>query len=347
MCQYSAVDGNAQDWHMMHLGNLALSGAGLLVIEATGVEPEGRITPACLGLWSDANEAALGRVVEGIRKYSDMPLAIQLGHAGRKASSALPWHGGQLLAPEAGGWPTLGPSALPHLPHEPAPRALDADGLVRIREAFAAAARRAARIGIDCIELHGAHGYLLHQFLSPLSNQRDDAYGGSLENRIRFPLEVFDAVRAAFPAGKPVGMRISATDWVEGGWDLEQSVVLAQALKARGCAFMHVSTGGLSPQQKLVPGPGYQVPFAVRIRQETGLPTIAVGLITEPEQAEEIVARGQADLVGVARCMLYDPRWPWHAAARLGARLTAAPQYWRCLPREHAQLFSGAQVGGR
>ena len=347
MCQYSAVDGNAQDWHMMHLGNLALSGAGLLVIEATGVEPEGRITPACLGLWSDANEAALGRVVEGVRKYSDMPLAIQLGHAGRKASSALPWQGGQLLAPEAGGWPTLGPSALPHLPHEPAPRALDADGLVRIREAFAAAARRAARVGIDCIELHGAHGYLLHQFLSPLSNQRDDAYGGSLENRMRFPLEVFDSVRAAFPAGKPVGMRISATDWVEGGWDLEQSVVLAQALKARGCAFMHVSTGGLSPQQKLVPGPGYQVPFAVRIRQETGMPTIAVGLITEPEQAEEIVATGQADLVGVARCMLYDPRWPWHAAARLGARLTAAPQYWRCLPREHAQLFSGAQVGGR
>lgn len=347
MCQYSAVDGNAQDWHLMHLGNLALSGAGLLIIEATGVEPEGRITPACLGLWSDANEAALGRVVDGIRKYSDMPLAIQLGHAGRKASSALPWQGGQLIAPEAGGWPTQAPSALPQLPHEPAPRVIDAAGLVRIREAFVAAARRAARIGLDCIELHGAHGYLLHQFLSPLSNQRDDAYGGSLENRLRFPLEVFDAVRAAFPAGKPVGMRISATDWVDGGWDLEQSVALAQALKARGCGFMHVSSGGLSPQQKLVLGPGYQVQFAARVRAESGLPTIAVGLIAEPEQAEAIVAGGQADLVGIARGMLYDPRWPWHAAARLGARLPAAPQYWRCLPREHAQLFSGIHTGGR
>ena len=248
MCQYSAVDGNAQDWHLMHLGNLALSGAGMLVIEATGVEPEGRITPACLGLWSDANEAALGRVVEGIRKYSDMPLAIQLGHAGRKASSALPWQGGQLIAPEAGGWPTQAPSALPQLPHEPAPRVIDAAGLVRIREAFVAAARRAARIGLDCIELHGAHGYLLHQFLSPLSNQRDDAYGGSLENRLRFPLEVFDAVRAAFPAGKPVGMRISATDWVEDGWNPDETVELARRLRLPQVPIQHLAYHRQSPR---------------------------------------------------------------------------------------------------
>ena len=339
MCQYSAVDGNAQDWHMMHLGNLALSGAGLLVIEATGVEPEGRITPACLGLWSDANEAALGRVVEGIRKYSDMPLAIQLGHAGRKASSALPWQGGQLIAPEAGGWPTQAPSALPQLPHEPAPRVIDAAGLVRIREAFVAAARRAARIGLDCIELHGAHGYLLHQFLSPLSNQRDDAYGGSLENRLRFPLEVFDAVRAAFPAGKPVGMRISATDWVDGGWDVEQSIAFSQALEARGCSFLHVSSAGVSPLQKIPLGPGYQVSLAAEIRRTVKVPVIAVGLVTTPEHAEAIIAEGHADLVALGRGMLYDPRWPWHAAAKLGAKVAAPKQYWRSEPHSVKGLF--------
>jgi len=347
MCQYSAEDGNATDWHMIHLGQLAESGAGMLVIEATAVEAIGRISPADVGLWSDANEAALGRVLEGVRKYSVMPIAIQLAHAGRKASSAVPWAGGQLLSPAAGGWPTVAPSALKYLPDEAAPLALDAAGLVRIREAFADAARRAARIGLDCIELHGAHGYLLHQFLSPLTNLRDDAYGGNLENRMRFPLEVFDAVRAAFPAGKPVGIRISATDWVEGGWDLEQSVALAQALKVRGCDFIHVSTGGLSPLQKIVLAPGYQLPFAERIRAETGLPTIGVGLITEAEHAEEIVAKGQADLVGIARAMLYNPRWPWHAAAKLGAQVEAPCQYWRSQPRGLPDLFKGAHIGMR
>ncbi|MDD2987758.1 MAG: NADH:flavin oxidoreductase/NADH oxidase [Zoogloea sp.] len=347
MCQYSAVDGNATDWHRIHLGNLALSGAGLLIIEATAVEAIGRISPADLGLWSDDNAAALAGVLESIRRYSTMPVAVQLAHAGRKASSHVPWEGGQLIPLADGGWETAAPSGLAYAPGERSPLALDAAGLRRIREAFVAATLRAARIGLDAIEVHGAHGYLLHEFLSPLANQRDDAYGGSLENRLRFPLEVFDAVRAAFPAGKPVGMRISATDWVEGGWDLEQSVVLAEALKARGCDFIHVSTGGLSPLQKIALGPGYQLPFAERIRAATGLPTIAVGLITEAEQAEAIVATGQADLVGVARAMVYEPRWPWHAAARLGAQVDAAPQYWRCQPRGQADLFKGARIGQR
>ncbi|WP_374247008.1 NADH:flavin oxidoreductase/NADH oxidase [Zoogloea sp.] len=348
MCQYSADgDGNASDWHLIHLGSLALSGAGMLILEATAVSPEGRITPDCLGLWSDANAAALGRVLDGVRRHSAMPLAIQLAHAGRKASSAVPWAGGQLLSADEGGWTCVAPSALPYSATEPAPTALDADGLARIRDAFAAAARRAARIGLDCIELHGAHGYLLHEFLSPLSNIRDDAYGGSLENRMRFPLEVFDAVRAAFPAGRPVGMRISATDWVDGGWDLAQSVALAQALKARGCDFIHVSTGGLSPLQQFAVAPGFQVPFAAHIRRETGLPTVAVGLVTEAEQAEEIVANGQADLVGVARAMMYEPHWPWHAAARLGAQVNAPRQYWRSAPRNAGNLFAGARIGMR
>jgi 2,4-dienoyl-CoA reductase-like NADH-dependent reductase (Old Yellow Enzyme family) len=338
MCQYSAVDGDAQDWHLIHLGQLALSGAGMLIVEATAVEAAGRITPADLGLWSDANEAALGKVIASLRRHSAMPLAIQLAHAGRKASTQVPWQGGALLPLAEGGWETLAPSALPYAPDERAPRALDAAGLSRVREAFAAAARRAARLGLDAVEVHGAHGYLLHEFMSPLSNQRKDDYGGSLENRLRFPLEVFEAVREAFPDG-PVGMRISATDWVEGGWELEQSVQLAQALKARGCEFMHVSTGGLSPLQQIAARPGFQVPFATRIRAETGLPTIAVGLITEAQQAEAIIANGQADLVGIARAMLYDPRWPWHAAAELGARIEAPPQYWRSVPHGHSGLF--------
>ena len=347
MCQYSADRGNATDWHRIHLGNLALSGAGLLIIEATAVEAIGRISPADLGLWSDDNAAALAGVLESIRRYSAMPVAVQLAHAGRKASSHVPWEGGQLIPLVDGGWETAAPSGLAYAPGERAPLTLDAAGLRRVREALVAAPPPAAPTCLGALGGPRAPRFLLHEFLSPLSNQRDDAYGGNLENRLRFPLEVFDAVRAAFPAGKPVGMRISATDWVEGGWDLEQSVVLAEALKARGCDFIHVSTGGLSPLQKITPGPGYQLPFAERIRAETGLPTIAVGLITEAEQAEAIVATGQADLVGVARAMLYEPRWPWHAAARLGARVDAAPQFWRCQPRGQADLFSGARIGQR
>jgi 2,4-dienoyl-CoA reductase-like NADH-dependent reductase (Old Yellow Enzyme family) len=348
MCQYSAHEGSATDWHMLHLGHLALSGAGLLTIEATAVSARGRISPTDLGLYSDDNEAALARVIGAIRQYSPIPVAIQLSHAGRKGSSRAPWDGGaQILPNQPEGWKTEAPSALPHSAGEDAPEALDKPALARIREDFARAARRAARIGLDGIEVHGAHGYLLHQFLSPLANARTDEYGGSLENRMRFPLEVFDAVRAAFPAGKPVWMRISATDWVEGGWDIEGTLALSNALKARGCAAIHVTSGGVSPLQAIKLGPGYQVPFAQRVKAEVGLPTIAVGLITEAQQAQAIIANGQADAVALARAMLYDPRWPWHAAAQLGAHVAAPKQYWRSQPREHKDLFSGAQYGQR
>ncbi len=339
MCQYSAVEGAATDWHLIHLGQLALSGAGLLTIEATAVSPQGRISPSDLGLWDDATEKALGRVLEGVRAYSGMPIAIQLAHAGRKASTGVPWSGRGQLSPTEGGWQTQAPSALPWAEDETPPASLDRQGLQEIRKAFVEAARRAHRLGIEVIEIHAAHGYLLHQFLSPLSNVRDDAYGGSLENRLRFPLEVFEAVRAAVPPELPVGIRISATDWVEGGWDIEQSLALAQALKQQECAFIHVSSGGLSPLQQIPSAAGFQVPFAERIRRETGLPTIAVGLITQPEQAERIVAEGQADLVALARGMLYDPHWPWHAAAALGAQVTAPPQYWRSAPAGAGTLF--------
>jgi 2,4-dienoyl-CoA reductase-like NADH-dependent reductase (Old Yellow Enzyme family) len=339
MCQYSAVDGQATDWHLIHLGHLALSGAGLLFIEATAVTPDGRISPSDLGLWSDATEAALARVLKSVRQYSAMPIAIQLAHAGRKASTQEPWNGGQQLTPANGGWQTVAPSVLPFASGEAAPLALDAVGLQRIRDAFVSSAQRAARLGVEVIELHAAHGYLLHQFLSPLSNMRDDHYGGTLENRMRFPLEVFEAIRAAVPADLPVGIRISATDWIDGGWDIEQSVAFSKALQQRGCAFIHVSSGGLSPAQQIPATPGYQVPFAERIRRETNLPTIAVGLITEPEQAEQIVASGQADMVALARGVLYDPRWPWHAAAKLGAQVVAPRQYWRSQPAAVKDLF--------
>lgn len=347
MCQYSADEGQATDWHLIHLGQLALSGAGLLIIEATAVSPEGRITARDLGLYSDATEAALGRVLSAVRRYTAMPIGIQLGHAGRKASSQVPWDGGALLAPDAGGWQTVAPSAIPHAPAERPPVALDAAGLARVRDDFVAAACRAARLGLNLIELHCAHGYLLHQFLSPLANQRDDRYGGSLENRMRFPLEVFEAVRAALPTALPVGVRFSATDWVEGGWDVEQSIAFSQALEARGCSFLHVSSAGVSPLQKIPLGPGYQVPLAAEIRRTVKIPVIAVGLVTEPEQAEAIIAKGQADLVALGRGMLYDPRWPWRAAAKLGAQVQAPRQYWRSQPAEHKALFTGARVGQR
>jgi 2,4-dienoyl-CoA reductase-like NADH-dependent reductase (Old Yellow Enzyme family) len=348
MCQYSARDGTASDWHMIHLGSLALSGAGLLIIEASAVSAEARITPGDLGLYSDANEAGLARVLAAIRAYSTMPVAIQLAHAGRKASSKSPWEGGQQIPQaQADGWLTVAPSPLPHGAADEAPRELDRAGLDKVKADFVAATKRAARLGLAGIELHGAHGYLLHEFLSPLANQRTDEYGGSLDNRMRFPLEVFDAVRAAFPADKPVWMRLSATDWVPGGWDIDGTVAMSQALKARGCAAIHVSSGGVSPQQKIPLASGYQVPFAKRVKTEVGLPTIAVGLITTPAEAEAIVESGEADAVALARAMLYDPRWPWHAAAALGAQVKAPPQYWRSQPREYKDLFEGATTGQR
>ena len=347
MCQYSAENGEATDWHLIHLGHLALSGAGLLIIEATAIEADGRISPGDLGLWSDATEAALSKVLTSIRQYSPIPIAIQLSHAGRKASSQAPWDGGQLITVEEGGWQTLAPSALAFAPHETAPVALDLAGMERVLQAFVASAQRAHRIGIDAIEIHAAHGYLLHQFLSPLSNARDDEYGGSLENRMRFPLAVFDAMRAAVPSTMPVGLRLSGTDWVEGGWDVAQSVVFCHALRERGCAFVHVTSGGLSPLQKIPMGPNYQVPLAEQIRAKTGLPTIAVGLITEPEQAEALIVEGRADLVGLARGILFDPRWPWHAAEKLGAQVVAPKQYWRSQPRGQGALFGDVKIGQR
>ena len=353
MCQYSAVDGSPSDWHWAHLGSLALSGAGLLCIEATAVTPEGRITPGDLGLYSDANEQGLAAVLRMIRAVAPIRVAVQLAHAGRKGSSREPWNGGRLLPESEGGWRAEAPSAVPHAPDEAPPRALDRADLARLRAAFASAAARAARLGVDALELHAAHGYLLHEFLSPVSNRRSDEYGGSLENRMRFPLEVFDAVRGAFPAERPVGVRISATDWLEEiepapqSWTLEQSLALARALKARGCDWIDVSSGGVSPQQKIKPGPGYQVPFAEIVRNEVGLATMAVGLITEPRQAEAIVAEGRADLVALARGMLFDPRWPWRAAAELGGTVVGPRQYWRALPREAGAIFGPLTFGQR
>jgi 2,4-dienoyl-CoA reductase-like NADH-dependent reductase (Old Yellow Enzyme family) len=344
MCQYSAVDGCMTDWHLIHLGHLALSGAALLTIEATAVLPEGRITYADVGLWSDENEAAMARTLESVRHWSTMPIAIQLGHAGRKASNEVPWEGGAEIPPgEERGWQTVAPSPIAYDAGRLPPMALDRTGLARVRDAFADSARRAARIGIDAVQLHGAHGYLLHQFLSPLSNQRDDEYGGSLENRMRFPLEVFEAVRDAFPAERPVSMRVSGTDWAEGGWDVEQTVVFAQALESRGCSAIHVSSGGLTPVQQVPVGPSYQVPLARAVKEATGIPVVAVGLITEYDQAEAIVGTGDAHLVALARAILYDPRWPWHAAAHFGARVRAPDQYLRSQPRRHRDLFDTGQ----
>jgi 2,4-dienoyl-CoA reductase-like NADH-dependent reductase (Old Yellow Enzyme family) len=340
MCQYSAVDGCMTDWHLIHLGHLALSGAALLTIEATAVVPEGRITYADVGLWSDETEAALSRTLDSVRRWSDIPIAIQLAHAGRKASHEIPWKGGrQLLPDEQNGWQTEAPSAAPFEPDEHPPVALDRDGLARVRDAFADSARRAARIGIDAVQLHAAHGYLLHEFLSPLSNHRDDEYGGTLENRMRFPLEVFDAVRASFPADRSVSVRVSGTDWADGGWDDEQTVAFARALEARGCAAIHVSSGGLTPGQKIPVGPGYQVPLARAVKAATSMPVVAVGLITDYDQAEAIIASGDADMIALARGILYDPRWPWHAAAHLGAKVRAPKQYLRSQPRQFRELF--------
>jgi len=347
MCQYVAEDGFPNDWHLAHLLQLAVSGAGMLTIESTAVEPDGRITPGDLGLWDEAHEAAFATLMHSIRRHSTIPVTLQLAHAGRKASSDVPWRGGQLLLPEQGGWRTHGPSALAHKEGEPAPIALDAAGLERVRNAFVEAARRAARLGVDALELHGGHGYLLHEFLSPIANQRTDAYGGSLENRMRFPLEVFDAVRAVFPAERPVGIKVSASDWMEGGWDIEQTVAFAAELKKRGVDWVVASSGGVSPLQKIAVAPGYQLPFAQAIRERAGVVSTAVGLITEPQQAEAVLADGQADFVAIARAFLYNPRWPWHAAAVLGGTVTAPPPYWRAPPGKLHTIFGDTSFGAR
>ena len=337
MCQYSATDGVPSDWHVVHLGQFAQSGAGLIFVEATGVSPQGRITPGCTGLYSDACEEGFARVLQVCRALGRMPIGMQLAHAGRKASTTPPWEGGGLCT--EGGWTVEAPSAVPYLESWATPEALDEAGLARVRDDFVAAAGRAARLGFDTVQLHAAHGYLLHQFLSPLSNRRNDAYGGSLEGRMRFPLEVFEAVRAAFPEDRPVMVRISASDWIEGGWDLEQSIEFCQRLKALGCDMIDVSSGGLDQRQQIVTGPGYQVHFAEAIRREVGMPVMAVGQITEPLQAETILRTGQADSVALARGMLWDPRWPWHAAAALGEDLEIPAQYLRANPALRGKPF--------
>ena len=347
MCQYSADNGAATAWHMIHLGHLALSGAGMLMIEATAVEPAGRITPTDLGLWNDATEAALVPILAAIRKHSKIAVVMQLAHAGRKASSKSPWEGGQVLPVAEGGWISYAPSAVPQKEGDVEPLALDASGLRRVRDAFVLAAKRAARLDIAGLEVHAAHGYLLHQFLSPIANHRSDEYGGSLENRMRFPLEVFDAVRAVFPADKPVGIRVSASDWMDGGWNLEQTIAFATELKKRNVDWIDVSSGGISPLQKITLGPGYQVPFAQGVKEATGVNTMAVGLITEPQQAEDIIANGQADLIALARGMLFDPRWPWHAALALDSTIDGPPQYWRAAPHGLNKLFGDTVFGGR
>jgi len=348
MCQYSAVDGCATDWHTVHWGQLLESSAGMFTIEATAVSAIGRITYGCLGLYDDACEEAIGKRLSIVRANAPpLPVAMQLAHAGRKASSKLPWEGGQLIPIAQGGWTPVAPSPIAQLTHEPPPAALDEAGIEQIKREFVDAARRAARIGIDAIELHCAHGYLLHEFLSPLANRRDDAFGGSFDNRVRFPLEVFAAVRDAWPQDKPMGVRISATDWVDGGWTIEDSIALVQRLKAAGCDWIDTSSGGISPAQKIPLGPGYQVPLARAIRRATSIATMAVGLITDAKQAAEIVASGDADLVAMARAMLWNPRWPWHAAAALGAHVQAPPQYWRSAPREAANVIADAKLGTR
>jgi len=327
MCQYSSVEGLANNWHLVHLGSFAVGRAGLVLTEATAVSPEGRISPEDLGLWSDAHAEALAPVVEFVRGQG-VPIGFQLAHAGRKASVYAPWRGHDSVPLDAGGWQTLAPSA-EAFGRYAVPRAMDHADLARTREAFAAAAARADGLGADTVELHFAHGYLMHEFLSPLSNLRQDEYGGSLENRMRYPLEVIDAVRAVWPDDKPLLMRISATDWVEGGWDVEQSVVLARESAARGVDLVDVSSAGNDPRQSLTPGPGYQVPLGAQIRREAGVPTGSVGLITEPAQAEGIVATGDADVVLLARAFLRDPHWVLRAAHELGADVEWPPQYLR------------------
>ncbi|MFZ4577682.1 MAG: NADH:flavin oxidoreductase/NADH oxidase [Myxococcota bacterium] len=330
MCQYSAQDGFASDWHLVHLGARAAGGLGLVMVEATAVAPEGRISTADLGIWSDGHGQALARIAAFCRSQGAAP-AIQLAHAGRKGSTDVPWRGSKPLGPEAGGWRTVAPSAVA-FQGMPVPQALDEAGIRRIIQAFAEGARRAHEAGFEVAEIHMAHGYLLHEFLSPLSNLRTDAWGGDLEGRMRLPLEVARAVRASWPEHLPLFVRLSATDWKEGGWDLESSITLARRLGELGVDLIDCSTGGLVADAVVPAAPGFQVPFAAAIRSATGLPVSAVGLITQAAQAEQVLADGQADAVMVGRELLRDPHWPLHAAQELGDRIDWPPQYLRARP---------------
>ena len=333
MCQYSADDGCANEWHLTHLGMLANSGAGLVVVEATGVERHGRITHGCMGLYSDRNEAALNRVVDHCRRIGTAKLAIQLAHAGRKGSAQRPWEGNGPVTASDDPWTTLAPSALPFGANWHVPKAISIDEMARVRDSFVAAARRAVRIGFDAIELHFAHGYLLHEFFSPVSNQRDDAYGGSLENRMRYLREVAQAVRAAVPHPTALAARITASDWIDGGVTLEDALALAKALKADGLDYLCVSSGGLTSDARNPSKPGYNTDLSARIRSEAGIPCRVVGLIVDPHQAEAIIAEGKSDLVALGRAMLDNPHWGWRAAAELGAEVARPVQYQRAGPK--------------
>jgi len=340
MCQYSADDGSMTDWHMMHLGSLAASGAGLLMIEATGVTREGRISHGCTGLYSDNNEAAMKRVVDACRRVTRSPIGVQIGHAGRKGSAQVPWLGGKALSAGESPWQTVAPSALAFGEGWHTPRELSAVDIADLAQAFAAAAQRARRIGLDVLEMHSAHGYLLHEFLSPLSNTRGDRYGGRLENRMRAPLEMAQALRAAWPKERCLGARITASDWAEGGFEAADAVTYAGELARIGFDYVCVSSGGAVPQQRIKVAPGYQVAFAERVKKGAPIAVRAVGMIADAEQAEAIVASGKADMVALARGFLDNPRWVWHAAEKFGVRIDYPPQY----ARSHPELWPGARL---
>lgn len=329
MCQYSATNGVANDWHFVHLGSRAVGGAGMVIVEATAVAPEGRITPGCLGLWDEKQIEPLARIAAFVKAHGAVP-AIQIAHAGRKASANFPWLGGAHLPESEGGWQTIAPSAIPFGGDlSKVPLAMTEAEILRVQENFVAAAKRAMTADFECLELHAAHGYLFNEFLSPLANQRTDKYGGSFENRTRLLLDTTRAVRRVWPDHLPLVVRISAIDWKEGGWQIEDSIALAKLLKAEGVDLMDVSSGGLVPDAQITVVPGYQVPFAQQIRKAVGILTSAVGFITEPKQANDIVARGQADMVLLARQMLVDPYWPAHAAKVLGHKVAPPNQYAR------------------
>ncbi|KAK7194649.1 NADH:flavin oxidoreductase / NADH oxidase family [Novymonas esmeraldas] len=343
MCMYSATDGKMTAFHHMHVGSMATSGAGLVILEATAVQPAGRITPKCTGLWDDETAASIKTVLDEVRQYSNTPIAIQLAHAGRKASYPDPFKPARAQLPPGvdGGWQTVGASAIPFSESDRAPAELSTAEIKGIVQSFAEAAVRADQIGLDGVELHFAHGYLACSFMSPLSNTRTDEYGGSLENRIRMPLEIFQAVRAVFPKEKPLWVRISASEWMdaEGGWSIADSIVLSQRLKDLGCDAIHVSSGGNSQAQKLEVRVGYQLPFAKAIKEAVGINVIGVGMITEPGQAEAALVSGSADSIAIARQFLFNPHWPYEAAHQLGATVDAPPQYWRSEPYPQRHVF--------
>ena len=337
MCQYSADDGSMNDWHLSHLASMALSGAGLVMVEATGVTREGRISHGCTGIYNEHNEAAMKRVVDACRRLTRSPIGIQLAHAGRKGSAQIPWAGGKALGAAESPWHTVAPSAIPygdgwHVPHE-----LSVADLVSLRDSFAKAAQRALSAGFDLIELHAAHGYLMHEFLSPISNQRKDAYG---TDRMKFPLEVARALRDTWPKDRALAARISGSDWAEGGFEIEGTVAFARELKRIGFDFVCVSSAALVPQQRMKVEPGYNVPFAARVRKDAGIATRVGGMIVDPLHAQEVIKSGAADMICLARALLDNPRWAWHAAERFGVKLDYPPQY----SRVHSSAWPGAKI---